>query len=238
MPDGNPAWPGAGMPRQNEPLAMKLRYEREAAMRYFTLLCSLMALMAVYSSSARAQDFDEDDPVPYDTRGTDYRESGRHFGAEFYPHDPYRTYQVGRRYDNRPPVRGSRSSRDYRYDRASNDRRGGYAPAASSRDYYDAYPRGRAPGVRPGDPDPFDSPYGRPRGAHYIAPDESNFRGGRYATDYPGFRGGWYGRDHRIRIRAGEYTADDFTNAYWEHQHRARSYPGGHSWNWISGQAH
>lgn len=208
-------------------------------MRRFCLLLLLgpLSLTWLIAPQARAQDFDEDDPVPYDRRESDYRETGLNFGTEFYPHDRARSYQVGRRYDNRPPVRSSRS-RDYGSDRMASVRRSGDYAADQDRSYYDAYPRGRAPGVRPGDPDPFDSPYGRPRGAHYIGPDESNFRGGRYATDYPGFRGGWYGRNHRIRMRAGEYTAGNYANAYWEHQHRARAYPGSHTWNWISGQAH
>lgn len=208
-------------------------------MRRFCLVLGPLALTWLFASASRAQDYDEDDPLPYDRRASDYEESGRHFGTEFYPHDWTHTYQVGRRYDNRPPARSSRSqtSPRYRSQRTASLPRD-YRTLEGGRRYYDAYPRGRAPAVRPGDPDPFDSPYGRPRGAHRIGPDELNFRGGRYATDYPGFRGGWYGRDHRIRMRAGEYTAGDFANAYWEHQHRARSYPGSHTWDWISGQAH
>lgn len=208
-------------------------------MRRFFFLLTPLALTSLFSPAATGQDFDEDDPLPYDRGESDYRETGQNFGTEFYPHDRARSYQVGRRYDNRPPARSSRYAqpRDYRSDRTASVPRSGYYDHRG-RHYYDAYPRGRAPAVRPGDPDPYDNPYGRPRGAHYIGPDELNYRGGRYATDYPGFRGGWYGRDHRIRIRAGEYTAGDYANAYWEHQHRARAYPGSHSWNWISGQAH
>ena len=41
-----------------------------------------------------------------------------------------------------------------------------------------------------------------------------------------------------IAGRAGEYTAGDFANAYWEHQHRARAVPGEHVWDANSGQAY
>ncbi len=188
-------------------------------------LTSVLLLPAV---TLVAQDYDEDDPVPYDERDRDFHETGRNFGTEFYPHPRDRSTgeraDNPRRYDNRAPVRRYRNARTARNGRSYAD--------------YDAYRRGSMPAVRYNDPDPFDNPYGRPRGPHYIAPDELNFRGGRYATDYPGFRGGWYGRGHRIRIRAGEYTAGDYANAFWEHQHRARAYPGEHTWDFYTGQAH
>ena len=187
-----------------------------------------LALALCMPAALCAQDYDEDDPVPYDQRDRDYHETGQAFGAEFYPHP--RDGSTGtravdaRRYNNRLSVRRYRNARTVPYARAYAD--------------YDAYRRGSLPATRYDDPDPFDNPYGRPRGPHYIAPDELNFRGGRYATDYPGFRGGWYGRSHRIRIRAGEYTAGDYANAFWDHQHRARAYPGEHTWDFYTGQEH
>ena len=188
-------------------------------MKRLYLFSGLLAGLLLTPDPSPAQDFDEDDPVPYDLRDRDNHETGRNFGAEFYPH-PYdratgTSSGVARRYDNRAPARQYRNTRWPRYGQAYAD--------------YDAYPRGGAWAARYDDPDPFDNPYGRPRGPHYIAPDELNFRGGRYATDYPGFRGGWYGRGHRIRIRAGEYTAGDYANAFWEHQHRAHAYAGEHA---------
>lgn len=176
----------------------------------------------------RAQDCDEDDPVRYDWRDRDYRESGREFGTAYYPRNTLRYSSVPRRYDNRdygelryPPVDPSN-----RYAR-------NYDPPEITR-----YRRPPVWVPRYDDPDPFDKAYGEPRGPHYIAPDAENFRGGRYASDYPGFRGGWYGRDHNVRIRAGQYTAGDYANAFWEHQHRVGSSPGEHVWNTNSGQAY
>ncbi|HQU41295.1 MAG TPA: hypothetical protein PK867_00725 [Pirellulales bacterium] len=175
--------------------------------------------------SAAAQDYDEDDPVRYDWSNRDYYENGKNFGSAWYPRYENRDSPVARRNDNRdygqrryPPAhRGDRYSRNYGLPPLDQ-----YSSAAPKYD----------------DPDPFDNAYGRQRGPHYIAPEAENFRGGRYATDYPGFRGGWYGRDHHIRIRAGQYTAGDFANAYWDHPHHARGYPGEHTWNWTSGQAY
>lgn len=186
----------------------------------FYLPLGLMAGLLLPASPMVAQDYDEDDPVPYDIRDRDYHETGQNFGAEFYPH-PYdrqtgKRSGMARQYDNRARASRYRNTRPARYGRRYAD--------------YDAYVPGRTPAARYDDPDPFDNPYGRPRGPHLIAPDEFNYRGGRYATDYPGFRGGWYGRGHRVRIRAGEYTAGDYANAYWEHQHRARAYPGEHTY--------
>lgn len=188
-------------------------------MQRLYLLCGLWASLLLPAVAATAQDYDEDDPVPYDVRDRDIHETGKNFGSEYYPH-PYDRVSGNptgepRRYDNRAPVRRYRNARTARYGRAYAD--------------YDAYPRYGAPAARYADPDPFDNPYGRPRGPHYIARDELNYRGGRYATDYPGFRGGWYGRGHKVRIRAGEYKAGDYANAFWDHQHRRTSYAGEHS---------
>jgi hypothetical protein len=195
-------------------------------MRYLIIACGLS--MGVIPCMASAQERDEDDPFRYEWRDNDYQESGRHFGTPFYPRYEFHNSPVPRRYDNRDYAQraypsGSRTNRYARnYGLPSRDRQF-YGLNRSSR--YD-------------DPDPFDAAYSEPRGDHYIAPDAENFRGGRYATDYPGFRGGWYGRDHHIRMRAGRYTAGDFANAFLDHQHRARSFPGQHNWNWNSGQAY
>ncbi len=195
-------------------------------MRGLAIAYGVTACLCV-SARVEAQDYDEDDPVRYDWRERDYLESGRDFGSPYYPRYDLRSSPVARRYDNRagglhyPP--GDHSSR---YSR-------NYGPPGISR-----YRTPPVSGPRYDDPDPFDNAYGRARGEHYIAPEEENFSGGRYATDYPGYRGGWYGREHRVRIRAGEYTAGDFANAYWEHQHRVRALPGEHVWNANSGQAY
>lgn len=171
-----------------------------------------MVVYLCWPAPAAAQDYDEDDPIPYNWRDHDYQESGRHFGTPFYPRYENRNSPAVRRNDNRQPLRYPPAHEADRYSR-------NYGPPATTR-YRPSYD----------DPDPYDNAYSRQGGSHYIAPDAENFRGGRYATDYPGFHGGWYGRDRRIRIRAGEYTAGDYANAFWEHQHRARNHPGEHTW--------
>lgn len=173
-----------------------------------------------------AQEYDFDDPVSTNRSDRDYETSNLNFGADYYPHIGDRNAARAAGYDNRGVMRYPPGDRRSRYEQ-------NYGFSAGRLSRY-------GQPIRPtfDDPDPFDHPYSEPRGAHFIPPDASNFRGGRYATDYPGFRGGWYGRGHRIRIRAGEYTADDYANAFWEHQHHARAYPGEHTWNWISGQAY
>ena len=186
------------------------------------------AAMISLTGLAVAQDPGIDDPVPYEEGYRDYLESGNHFGTAVYPRYERRYSSRPRRYDNRSPAGLEYPPVDTRDRYARN-----YGPPQLDRwrrpspdePYYD-------------DPNPFDNPYGRPQNQHYIAPDENNFRGGRYATDYPGFRGGWYGRDHLVRIRAGEYTAGAYANAFWDHQHRVRNTPGEHNWNWISGQGY
>jgi hypothetical protein len=195
-------------------------------MRGVTIACGVTACLWL-SGPAEAQDYDEDDPVRYDWRERDYLESGRNFGSAYYPRYDIRSSPTARRYDSRaaglrypPGDHADRYSRNYGPPELNR-----YRPAPNLGPRYD-------------DPDPFDNAYGRPRGGHYISPEAENFRGGRYATDYPGFRGGWYGREHRVRIRAGEYTAGDYANAFWEHQHKARARPGEHVWNSNSGQAY
>jgi hypothetical protein len=196
-------------------------------MRGLTFVSGLAAFFCL-SGNLTAQDYDEDDPVRYDWRNRDYLESGHAFGSAYYPRSDIRYSPVPRWYDNRdaanvhyPPadVR-DRLSRNYGPPEITR-----YRPAPVWGPYYD-------------DPDPFDNAYGRPRGRHYIEPEAENFRGGRYATDYPGFRGGWYGREHRVRIRAGEYTAGDYANAFWDHQHHRNAYPGEHVWNANWGRAY
>lgn len=196
-------------------------------MQRLIISCAFTA-MAALAGVVWAQDYDEDDPVPFNQSDRDYSEFGQEFGTPLYPRYERRHSPVARRYDNRnpgglryPPV----ETRD-RYAR-------NYGPPQ-----IDRLERQSTAWPRYDDPNPFDNPYGRPRNRHYVAPDESNFRGGRYATDYPGFRGGWYGRGHRVRIRAGEYTAGDYANAFWEHQHRVKNVPGEHTWNSNSGQAY
>ncbi|HVX10851.1 MAG TPA: hypothetical protein VHC22_06695 [Pirellulales bacterium] len=199
-------------------------------MRYLLLTSSLLA--SVLFLPAAAQDYDEDDPVPYRRSDRDYYESGKDFGAAYYPHYRDRNSPVVRRYDNRGELRYPPVDPRDRYAR-------NYGPPelASPRVQIDRYGR---PVRRAAfdDPDPFDRAYGESNGRHYIAPDENNFRGGRYATDYPDFRGGWYGRGHRVRIRAGQYMAGDYANAFWEHPHHTGSSPGEHAWNANSGQAY
>jgi len=196
-------------------------------MRILTIACGLLLGLWI-PGMARAQERDADDPVRYDWHDSDYQQRHRHFGAEFYPRYNIRNSPVPWRYDNRADSQRRYPPGDHRDRYARN-----YGLPARDAQFYGLRRTGRYD-----DPDPFDSAYSEPRGAHYISPDAENFRGGRYATDYPGFRGGWYGRDHRIRIRAGQYTADDFTNAYWDHQHRVSTHPGEHNWNWNSGQAY
>jgi hypothetical protein len=196
-------------------------------MRRFAIAAGLLAGVCL---PAAAQEYDFDDPVPINRSDRDYKVSNRNFGAAYYPHIEDRNSPLERSYDNRGAMRYPAGDRRSRYEQ-------NYGLSVSNRPT--ALGRYGRP-LRPAfdDPDPFDHPYSEPRGPHFIPPDASNFRGGRYATDYPGFRGGWYGRGHRIRIRAGEYTADDYSNAFWEHQHHARAYPGEHNWNWISGQGY
>jgi hypothetical protein len=190
-------------------------------MRYFALAAGLLAGVCL---PATAQDYDEDDPVPYRRSDRDYYESGKDFGSAYYPHYRDRNSPVARRYDNRGVLRYPAVDDRDRYVRNYGP------PSLSGPMQIDRYGR---PVRRAAfdDPDPFDRPYGESNGRHYIAPDEENFRGGRYATDYPGFRGGWYGRGHRVRIRAGEYTVGDYANAFWEHSHHIGSSPGEHGWD-------
>ncbi|HET6879921.1 MAG TPA: hypothetical protein VFI31_07190 [Pirellulales bacterium] len=187
-------------------------------------------LVGVYLPAA-AQERDVDDPVPYDRSDSDYRISHRNFGAAYYPHFDQRNSPTARRYDNRDGPRYPAVDPRSRYAR-------NYGPPERTGSVrLDRYGRPLRPPAFD-DPDPFDRPYSESLGEPYIPPDANNFRGGRYASDYPGFRGGWYGRGHRIRIRAGEYTAGDYANAFWEHQHHARAFPGEHNWNWVSGQGY
>jgi hypothetical protein len=180
---------------------------------------------------AAAQESDVDDPVPYERSDSDYRISDQNFGSAYYPHHDDRNSPIARRYDNRGPLRYPAVDRRDRYTRNYG------LPPGTGYVRVDRYGRPvRVPAFD--DPDPFDRPYSESTGSHYIPPDANNFRGGRYASDYPGFRGGWYGRGHRVRIRAGEYTADDYANAFWEHQHHVGAFPGEHNWNWTSGQAY
>lgn len=199
-------------------------------MQRLTMCC---ACVAMFVATATAQDYDEDDPVPYNQTDRDYYEMGHAFGTPLYPRYERRYSAAARMYDNRNPRGLEYPPVDTRDRYARN-----YGPPEIDR--LSGRPVMGPPGYGPryDDPDPFDNPYGQPQNQHYIAPYESNFRGGRYATDYPGFRGGWYGRGHRVRIRAGEYTAGDYANAFWEHQHRVGSVPGEHNWNASTGQAY
>lgn len=196
-------------------------------MRWLTIACSL-AVFSWLSATATAQDYDEDDPVRYNWRDRDYLETGQNFGTAYYPRYSLRYSGVPRAYDNRDAAYMHYPPGNVRDRLARN-----YGPPEITR-----YRPAPVWGPRYDDPDPFDSAYGRPRGRHYIAPEDENFRGGRYASDYPGYRGGWYGREHRVRIRAGEYTAGDYANAFWDHQHHARASVGEHVWDTNSGQAY
>lgn len=197
-------------------------------MRQFVMGAGLVLGMCLSAAGEEGQERDVDDPVPYERSNRDYDISHLNFGAAYYPHYRDRNSPVARRYDNRGEMRYPPGERRSRYEL-------NYGLPARTGVGLDRYGR---PVRRPAfdDPDPFDYPYSERRGAHYIPPEADNFRGGRYATDYPGFRGGWYGRGHRVRIHAGEYTADDYANAFWEHQHHVRASPYEHTWNWISGQ--
>ena len=133
-------------------IGLLLEYQRTGGCHATFLLTAGPACVNVADcATARGQDFDEDDPVPYDRRESDYRETGLNLGTEFYPHDRARSYQVGRQYDNRPPVRSSRSCA--RETTAligwqALSRTGDYAADQNHR-YYDAYPRGRTPASGP-----------------------------------------------------------------------------------------
>lgn len=197
-------------------------------MRRFAIAAGL--LMGICLPAA-AQEYDVDDPVPLNRSDRDYRISNQNFGAAYYPHEDERNSLIARRFDNRGEMRYPPGDHRSRYEQNY-----GFPAGKTRQTGLDRYGRPLRPAFD--DPDPFDHPYSESRRAHYLPPDASNFRGGRYASDYPGFRGGWYGRGHRIRLRAGEYTADDYANAFWEHQHHARAFPGQHNWNWISGQAY
>lgn len=194
-------------------------------MRQFTMTAALLASVCL---PAVAQEYDFDDPVPLSRADSDYKISYRNFGAPFYPHLGDRDSPAVWRFNNRGEMRYPPGDRRSRYELNYGFPVSMHSPLSGryARKTWPAYD----------DPNPFDRAYSDPSGRHYIPANAENFRGGRYATDYPGFRGGWYGRGHRVRIRAGEYTADDYANAFWEHQHRARAHAGMHNWNWISGQ--
>lgn len=195
----------------------------------FAIMAGLCGVCLPAAAQERGQERDIDDPVPYERSDRELDISHKNYGAAYYPHYRQRNSPVARRYDNRGDLRYPPGDRRSRYEL-------NYGPSAGM-GYVNRYGR---PVRRPAfdDPDPFDYAYSEPKGPHYIPSNADNFRGGRYATDYPGFQGGWYGRGHRVRIRAGEYTADDYANAFWEHQHHARASPYEHTWNWVSGQGY